>query len=632
MAKEISGIALFPRLSENDVFYWPQELKKFDGVTVPLRWNHIQTPEAIVGQATFEYNEEDRQVLYRATIDNEEVQKEVDKGTYKVSIGASVAEPDFICHKDGQCAEAPILNVPQELSIVSNPGIPESSLNILEGKCTKLECAAPKIITSDNENVDKKEHMTQETSKHECDCAGKTAEQECPVGKVWDGDKCVDVPVTVVAAPEAKEMACPEGKVDNGSGECVDKPAEAAPAAENKDVTVNVNVPETKSETIDVDAIKTELKAQVLSEMKAEWTPKSQVKEGADVPDWKVAEAKYTPEFIKEGLDSGKVTMKISKEDWIAERSHNTVTEAVSTSGTIPGVKLSTDIIVIPGSNTFEPIRSMGQFEAIPTGENTAKFWTMDVASFGAITESTSTDITASTHTLTAIDVTCSPRGILQQVLKSQMEDFPAKFIETLKETMRLAAIKDEHNLIVQTIADTNSDFNDDTSALAAGFPAHISGEDGTFINDTTAEDTVGEFQKEGISTARRYLQERGHNPVNERVVAIISPRAYDSLINDSDISRFIQEGDSSITDLGLLSRYFGVEIMVSNELLVANNSYRNVVFVSGKAWALASQREMEIEMDKEIAGQYVNLVATHRIGVDELDKTAYAIVSSKQD
>ena len=127
MPLEIGGVAAFPRLSENDVFYWPQELKKFDGRTVPLRWNHIQEDAGIIGKATFEYNEEDRQVLYRAIIENEDAANLVRQGGYKVSIGASVQKENKICHSDGTCVDSPIIDEAEELSIVSAPGIPEGT-------------------------------------------------------------------------------------------------------------------------------------------------------------------------------------------------------------------------------------------------------------------------------------------------------------------------------------------------------------------------------------------------------------------------------------------------------------------------------------------------------------------------
>ena len=58
MASVISGILAFPRLSRNGVFYWPQELAKFNGIEVPLRFNHIKTPDGVVGTSKLSFNED----------------------------------------------------------------------------------------------------------------------------------------------------------------------------------------------------------------------------------------------------------------------------------------------------------------------------------------------------------------------------------------------------------------------------------------------------------------------------------------------------------------------------------------------------------------------------------------------
>ena len=60
MAERISGIALFPRVSRNGVFYDIEELTKFDGKTVPLRVEHDQTTQ--IGEVTFSYDRELQQV------------------------------------------------------------------------------------------------------------------------------------------------------------------------------------------------------------------------------------------------------------------------------------------------------------------------------------------------------------------------------------------------------------------------------------------------------------------------------------------------------------------------------------------------------------------------------------------
>ena len=113
-------------------------------------------------------------------------------------------------------------------------------------------------------------------------------------------------------------------------------------------------------------------------------------------------------------------------------------------------------------------------------------------------------------------------------------------------------------------------------------------------------------------------------------------PGAYiilDLLRNRMQLCYDLALGNAGITRLGQLERLYGVDIVVSNEIKSdVSNSYRNLVCVKGAAWGLCSQRNMEIEFQKQITGQYWDIVWTHRIGVDILDPNTYVIVSSKQD
>ena len=59
------------------------------------------------------------------------------------------------------------------------------------------------------------------------------------------------------------------------------------------------------------------------------------------------------------------------------------------------------------------------------------------------------------------------------------------------------------------------------------------------------------------------------------------------------------------------------------------SNADRNIVAVKGASFGLASQRTMELELQKQVAGQYWDLVWTHRIGVNVIDPNTYIIVSS---
>ena len=51
---KVRGVALIPRISRNNNLYTKQELERFNGVTVPLNWEH--DPSNVIGTVTFHYN------------------------------------------------------------------------------------------------------------------------------------------------------------------------------------------------------------------------------------------------------------------------------------------------------------------------------------------------------------------------------------------------------------------------------------------------------------------------------------------------------------------------------------------------------------------------------------------------
>jgi hypothetical protein len=578
MAKKITGLAIMPRVSRNGVFYFPQELAKFDGVTVPLRYNHDQSAEGIIGTATFTFDAEKGQVRYEAEITDQKFQSYIDDHLFQVSIGASVEKENQICHPEGKgCFEAPVLSAPTELSIVETPGIPESTLVVIEKICPSLEFPKEfeqfvngiEVITSDKE-INSSLLMTNET----------------PIEKIEVTEKVEQIDTSKI----------------------VDEVVEKIQSSNEKTIKA------------------------VISEIKEAWIPKSEVSETAN----KRLEEKFTDEDAKSFLDrvfeNGYGRLKIDKEGWIqahtiaVNTANGQVQEAISTSGTIPGTITNTEISIQYGSKTSKPVRQFGQYQSIPTGQSAARFYKITVPDAGAITESPTTDITAVTHTLTSVDVTCSVRGWRQTVEKSELENFPGAFLNALRETARLEAMRDEHKLIVQDLAATDHDFGGTTTA-----PYHISGSDGSAVTTGTLEDACGEFDEDGLSFAKRYLEQLGQDTSPGNLIAFISPRAFESLMTASGLTQYTMIGNANVTRLGQLEMIYGIDIMVTNELLTNANAYRNLVCVKGKSWALASQRDMELELQKTIKGQYWDIVWTHRIGADILDANTYVIVSSIQ-
>jgi hypothetical protein len=132
MATRIAGIALLPRESRNGIYYDVEELKKFDGVRVDLRVEH-QGPDSKIGEVLFKYDEKTQQVKYEADVTNVEWQGRLDREQYQVSIGAKVLEQRELCDEmKKKCLNSPVLDEILELSVVKTPGIPESTMVIIE--------------------------------------------------------------------------------------------------------------------------------------------------------------------------------------------------------------------------------------------------------------------------------------------------------------------------------------------------------------------------------------------------------------------------------------------------------------------------------------------------------------------
>ena len=604
MAERIAGIALMPRESRNGVYYDTEELKKFDGVSVPLRVEHDK--DTHIGEVTFTFDEMKSQVKYEATVFDSEWQDILSNEQYQVSIGASVLEQRELCDEvRAKCLNAPVLNEILELSVVRVPGIPESTLHVIESSNVQYIkiLDQTQTITSNIQTTIKEKDMTNETLDNK-------VEEKVKVTIETDGE------VEVGKAEAKTEDAAP----------AVEAPApttEEAPKAEIATEKVAERIEKSNEDT---------LKA-VIETVKDAWQPKSEVAESTD--SGYVDEA-FTDESAKKFLDkvfeNGYGRLVIDKEGWIENHTqegritaNGSVEEAVSTSGTIPGVKQRANVSIQIGSKTATSIRQYGQFEALPTGQNTARFYRITVPDAGAITESVSSDITASTHTLTSIDVTCSIRGWRQTILKAQLEDYPASFLNAIRETARLEAIRDEHKLILEDLASTARDYGGVTTA-----PYHIGGSDGAATSNTTEEDADGEFDEDGLTFAKRYLQELGQDVGPGKLVAFLTPRAFESLATSSAISEYAQIGNPSVTKLGQLERLYGIDIVVTNEVKGdVSNADRNIVAVKGASFGLASQRTMELELQKQVAGQYWDLVWTHRIGVNVIDPNTYIIVSS---
>ena len=623
MVKKITGLLALPRISRNGNFYYPEELAKADGKTVPLRWNHIQDNEGIIGTAKLSYDEDKMQINYEATVDNEGVEQQLVNKEFKVSLGAEPQKEEQICHDEGKCYNVPLGLDFKEMSIVETPGIPEATLDVIEYFTTESvkfeDCKCEN--TSNNTSI-KDKIMAEETETKVTVATKEVPAKEapqCPEGQALKDGKCVpEAPAP--EAPKAPEAVAPVAQAEPVHTEHKEADCGCSKEAEKPNVETEVNAKvEAKLESIQ-------------DEIRENYAPKATVEENTTPKGYVEEGVEEQTEELKKVLKGNSVVIEIDKEDFYKAhtvKENSPVTEAVSTSGTIPTVSAQRDIIVLPGGISVKPVRQWTQFKEIPQGNDKVRFYKIDIPAFADITEGGS-DISASTHTLTSVDVAAdTPRGFRQVVKKTEIEKYPSGLLEAIRSTARLRAIQDEASIILKDIAAP--------AAAASGYNTFVAGkhlraDTGANVGSTSDEDAAGEFLKEGVEFGRQKLEEAGFDVSPGNVVLAITPRAFRTLISDPDIARFVQNGDPAISQQGRLERYLGVDLFVTNTLRTANNSYRNVMWVKGKAFAVASGRKLELEFDKNIDNQSVSVVATHRTNAGILDQTAYVILSSKQD
>ena len=126
----ISGVALIPRISRNNNLYTKAELERFHDVTVPLNWEH--DPSKVIGTATFRYNPSQETVYYEGEITDDAAALVAKNKTLFTSIEAEPTGVKEICNLGDDCFAMPFGLKPQGLALTETPGVPETSVKVIE--------------------------------------------------------------------------------------------------------------------------------------------------------------------------------------------------------------------------------------------------------------------------------------------------------------------------------------------------------------------------------------------------------------------------------------------------------------------------------------------------------------------
>jgi len=631
----VEGTLAMPRKSLNNNFYWASELMKGHDRTVRLRLNHNKSEAGIIGSAHLLWNPETEHLDYMATITDEKIDAEVARmieqgDAVKVSLGLNATKTQEIC-KEGsnECMDAPIDVEFDEMSILigEDPGIPESTLQLTEMKCGKqcMELFSESLKYSGKTNTS----VEEETNDNRVMTNNDNVKSDEELAAEFDAKVAAAVDARVDAITREKAEADLKEKAEADAKAKADADAKTkADELAKKEADAKLEADE--QDKAKIEAIVEERVKAALEESKKdieEAQRKSEVSESRNSNDFTEANVEEHLKLMERVLLGESVTIKLDKEEIVEKFTVPTKSvfdEAVSTSGTIPGISTGHAIVIIPGGIKVKSIRPWVEVRTIKQGEDKTRFYTLTIPAFGAITEHVSTEITPATHTLTGTDLAAdTPRGFRQNVLKTELEKYPSELLEKIRETARRRALEDEVTNVLSTTA----------AATTVDFGANHFDDVGALVTDETAEDATTALTAAALEACKQRLDEQGHDPEGGGAVAAISPRQQKELIQDTTVVRFIQQvADGTISRSGKIAMYFGLEIFVTNSLAEENNSTRAIVFMKQQAFGFATARDLELEFDKNINRQSVDIVATHRINSVIKDATAYCIVSSKAD
>jgi len=235
-----------------------------------------------------------------------------------------------------------------------------------------------------------------------------------------------------------------------------------------------------------------------------------------------------------------------------------------STSGGAMGVMGAPPIVLIP-SDILGNLRDTVQNVDIEQGSQTARFSTMTVPAFGALSQNTEpSDVT---QTLTTVDATASEFGAEQNVTYSAQQKFVGDVMAAETQAFRVAAIVHADSQITAALdAATAGNSYTQTIFSDAGVPGS---------NSEATIDSTDTMSGMMLSRARQLLNSRG---IYGNLVAVLDPVQYEALFEDSNLVRFIQTTGqdnqfSTYQATGIIPQYAGMEIRQSTKIVYGTGS-----------------------------------------------------------
>jgi len=684
----IAGVLATPRVSRNNVLYLPEQLAKNHGktVVVDLEHNHDHT----IGIAKLSWNSELQRLEYAGEIHDSTLEQQLKDGQeYHTSLEGGCQSTE-VCGEN-KCYNACVANTNIErMALVLEPGIPESSVQIVERYVAEPNDERPPqawwdackatgksdelcgyiffhSLGGDRSKADPAMFKEDSSLKRECSCKSRLSAtqptkemEECPDGQEWDAEagKCVmkkqesqsfdalmkqDVKTTeelksmlswfrAKKAEESMSAVDPDSSLGKKANETI---TQAAYKAEERRAQQPSVVGKAELEQV-VNPVIEQLKS-----MNKELADRSKVKTQpiAEVAPQRMSiiQEKYS-KFMEFWNDREKMSMAwdVKKEAWLRDHDmdrrtgqftiNKTIKEAI-TATNVPAITFQNQILLDPTDLTKTAIRQFTNLVEAGEGTDLVNWYTGNAGSAGFEDQTVGTTFTDRTVTVTRQQAQLSKRVMGVKVGYYDVHDIPGGILAFVNEVIGLRAIADENAFIVGT---SSGGFSE------SGFtPTNwVDGNDGTVISaENLASDPM---KREGIVAAKRLIAAQGFPVTPGAQVTILAPQPYYELLVDTNLNNYYQFAKPEITTDAVLEMIYGSQIVVDTAIPFnddTNDMWRNVMLTKGLTSGLGVQSGggLEFEADRRNDVAQVFVSGRHRaVGKRILENSGCRISTTK--
>lgn len=671
----IAGVLATPRVSRNNVLYLPEQLAKNHGktVVVDLEHNHDHT----IGIAKLSWNSELQRLEYSGEIHDVALEQQLKDGQeYHTSLEGGCQSTE-VCGEN-KCYNACVAGTNIErMALVLEPGIPESSVQIIEKQmheeATQIirQLASPRTVSEPfadykdfddcvSKNRDKEDpnaycaaikKQTEGSSlKRECSCKNRLSAtqskemdgHDCPDGQEWDAEagKCVvkkqesqsldalmrqDTKTTEelksmlswFRSKRAEERASaidPDSSLGKKANEIV---TQSAYKAEEKRAQQPSIVGKAELEQV-INPVVEQLKS-----MNKELADRSKVKTQpiAEVAPQKMSiiQEKYA-KFMEFWNDREKMSMAwdVKKTQWLQEHDMDRRTGQFTVNKIVKEAITATNVPAI----TFQ-----NQILLDPTDLTKTA-----IRQFANLVEAGEGTDLVNWYTGNA-----GSAGFEDQTVGTTFTDRTVTVTRQQAQlSKRVMGVKvgyyDVHDIPggilgfvnevigLRAIADENAFI---VGASSGGFsesgftPTNwVDGNDGTVI---TAENLAGDpMKREGVVAAKRLIAAQGFPVTPGAQVTILAPQPYYELLVDTNLNNYYQFAKPEITTDAVLEMIYGSQIVVDTAIPFnddTNDMWRNVMLTKGLTSGLGVQSGggLEFEADRRNDVAQVFISGRHR-------------------